>query len=86
MFEMFAAFRKYPQHLRIVSRSESPQISAILRKTCAKSAVQQLRKPARKISHVRMNLFQCMHVLYGMFIARAYATLRYAMLRYASYC
>ena len=32
-------------------RSESPQISAILRKTCAKNAETQLKKSAREISH-----------------------------------
>ena len=55
MFENFAVFRKSPQNLCIVfkQRSESPQISAILRKTCANNAEQQLKKTcARKISHL----------------------------------
>ena len=53
IFEHFAVFRKSPQNLCIVfnQRSESPQISAILRKTCAKNAEKTLKKPARKISH-----------------------------------
>ena len=52
MFEKIAVFRKSPQNLCIVfkQRSESPQISAILRKTCAKNAEKQLKKPAREIS------------------------------------
>ena len=50
MFENFAVFCKSPQNLRVVfkQRSESPQISAILRKTCANNAEKQLKKPAHK--------------------------------------
>ena len=53
IFEHFAVFRKSPQNLCIVfkQRSESPQISAILRKTCAKNAETQLKKSVREISH-----------------------------------
>ena len=54
LFEKIAVFRKSPQDLCVVfkQRSESPQISAILRKTCAKNAETQLKKPAREISHL----------------------------------
>ena len=57
VFEHFVVFRKAPQNLRVVfkQRSESPQISAILRKTCANNAEQQLKKNARKISYARVS-------------------------------
>ena len=54
MFENFVVFRKSPQNLRFVFKqiSESPQISAILRKTCEKhrNTEKQLKNNARKIS------------------------------------
>ena len=55
LFESFAVFRKSPQNLWIVfkQRSESPQISAILRKTCAKHAETTTQKNTRKISQCR---------------------------------
>ena len=59
MFEHVVVFRKSPQNLCVVfkQRSESPQISAILRKTCANNAEQQLKKTARKISQTGVARF-----------------------------
>ena len=56
IFGNLAVFRKSPQSLCIVfkQRSESPQTSAILRKTCAKHRENNSKKPARKISHTAL--------------------------------
>ena len=40
------------------SRSESPQISANLRKTSAKHAAKQLKKSAREISHSQRSSYK----------------------------
>ena len=45
MFEHFVVFRKSLQNLCVVfeQRSESPRISTVIRKTCAKNAEKQLK-------------------------------------------
>ena len=71
-FEIFEKLCSFPQNLRktclFSSRDpnlrSSPQISAILRKTCAKHAEQQLNKPARKISQAARTICVCMWIVH----------------------